>query len=233
MLPYSVPELVYWPGLPGCGEFVRLVFEHLRVAFRDTRDAASVARVKQESSDTFAPPFLLLNGKVFNQTAAIAAQLWELHRPNETVNKFVLLQSALFIMDVVKEVHDTHHPISTGLYYEDQKTEAVLASKNFFKVRVPVLLGFLLRQLGDKKYLFDDSAPRYPDLFLFQLIRGLQHAFPNRTRAIEKDYLALFQLADRIGNEDEGIRLYCASERRQPFTLHGIFRHYPELDILE
>jgi glutathione S-transferase len=70
-------ELVYWPGLPGRAEFVRLVFEYLRVPFVDTRDAKRVLAVQSESTRAFAPPFLLKDGLVFSQTAAIASQIAE------------------------------------------------------------------------------------------------------------------------------------------------------------
>jgi glutathione S-transferase len=31
--------------------------------------------------------------------------------------------------------------------------------------------------------------------------------------------------------ERPGVRAYLASPRRLPFNEHGIFRHYPELDL--
>jgi glutathione S-transferase len=38
---------------------------------------------------------------------------------------------------VVTEVHDTHHPVSTGRYYEEQKKEAKERAQDFRTQRIP------------------------------------------------------------------------------------------------
>ena len=43
----------------------------------------------------------------------------------------------LTITDFVPEVHDTHHPISTDLYYEDQKREAKARAAAFLDASRP------------------------------------------------------------------------------------------------
>ena len=43
----------------------------------------------------------------------------------------------LTITDFVAEVHDTHHPISTDLYYEDQKSEAKARAAAFLAASRP------------------------------------------------------------------------------------------------
>ncbi len=48
----------------------------------------------------------------------------------------------LTIADWVAEAHDTHHPISGGLYYEDQKTEAKRRAADFTAERIPKYLGY-------------------------------------------------------------------------------------------
>ena len=40
------------------------------------------------------------------------------------------------------EVHDTHHPVASGLYYEDQKREAARRSAVFVHERLPKFLGW-------------------------------------------------------------------------------------------
>ena len=54
---------------------------------------------------------------------------------------------------------------------------------------------------------------------------------PRRMAALDKSghYKHVFLLKERVANE-KGIKEYLASNRRQAFTAHGIFRHYPELD---
>ena len=40
------------------------------------------------------------------------------------------------------EAHDCHHPIASGLYYEDQKDEAKKKSEDYIKNRIPRFLGW-------------------------------------------------------------------------------------------
>ena len=52
------------------------------------------------------------------------------------------------VSDLVNEVHDTHHPISTSAYYEDQKKEARARSQAFCDERIPKYLGYFERLVG-------------------------------------------------------------------------------------
>ena len=54
----------------------------------------------------------------------------------------------LTITDVVSEAHDTHHPISTALYYEDQKDAGEGARAAFLSERMPKYLGYFERVLS-------------------------------------------------------------------------------------
>ena len=47
----------------------------------------------------------------------------------------------LTITDFVAEIHDTHHPISTALYYEDQKEAAKAAPRRSSLTGMPKFLG--------------------------------------------------------------------------------------------
>ncbi len=69
----------------------------------------------------------------------------------------------------------------------------------------------------------------YADCSMFQLIEGLRYMFPRRMKTLEADIPALLRIHGLVA-EIEGIRRYCASDRRLPFNTDGIFRHYPELD---
>ena len=51
------------------------------------------------------------------------------------------------ISDLVIETHDTHHPISSWLYYEQQKPEAKRRTKEFWRHRGPKFLGYFERLL--------------------------------------------------------------------------------------
>jgi glutathione S-transferase len=136
----------------------------------------------------------------------------------------------LTIADLVAEVHDAHHPISGGLFYEDQKTEAAKRTKALRDERLPKYLGYLAK-------ILDRSASgwlvgrklTYADLSLFQVVAGLRYAFPRRMKHLEPSYPTLTMLHDRVIARPR-IEAYLNSLRRQRFSTDGIFRHYPELD---
>ncbi|MGN6382273.1 MAG: glutathione S-transferase C-terminal domain-containing protein, partial [Dyella sp.] len=69
----------------------------------------------------------------------------------------------------------------------------------------------------------------YVDLSLFQLMRGLQYAYPKAMRRQARKLPHLRALADRV-EQRPNIAAYLASRRRLAFNTQGIFRHYPELD---
>jgi len=137
----------------------------------------------------------------------------------------------LTIADLVGEAHDTHHPIASSLYYEDQKPEALRAARAFVSERIPKYLGYfedVLKASGKNLYLTGRRLT-YPDLSLFQVVEGLSYAFPRSMARQKKEQPRVFALRDKVQNRPR-IAQYLASERRLPFNEEGIFRHYPELD---
>ena len=66
---------------------------------------------------------------------------------------------ALTALDLNKETHDTHHPVATGAYYEEQKPEALRKATDFRENRIPKFLGYFERVLkgnggeGQGRYL--------------------------------------------------------------------------------
>ena len=238
-------QLYYWPGIQGRGEFVRLALEaagaaYVDVARGDEKNGQGIAALMEwmQNPDVaplpFAPPFLVDGKVVVAQTAAILLYLGPqlgLVSRNET-RRLWTHQLQLTIADMVAEVHDTHHPVATGLYYADQKPEAARRSKDFCKNRLPKYLAWfenvLLRNPKGSQHLVGRRLS-YADLSLFQLVDGLLYAFPkNMRRALEKaPHVAA--LHDAVAQQKR-IALYLQSERRIAFNEDGIFRHYPELD---
>lgn len=132
------------------------------------------------------------------------------------------------------EAHDTHHPISVGLNYEDQREESKRRAKHYREERLPKFLGFLDRVLngprsGDGPWLYGGGLT-YADLTLFQCIDGLKFAFPNALAKMEKsgEYDGVFALCEAV-KERPNIKKYLESDRRQEYSM-GIYRRYPELD---
>jgi glutathione S-transferase len=231
--------LYYWPSIQGRGEFVRLALEDAAAAYDDAaRTKAGMDRMmammkgEGEKRPPFAPPFLKSGKLVIAQVANILFYLGPRLKlaPRDEANRLWLNALQLTVTDFVKEVHDTHHPVSTGLYYEDQKHEAKKYAQGFLKDRVPKYLGYFEKVI-DKSggpYVLGRKVT-YVDLSLFQLIEGLRYAFPNATKRIEKKAPNVVGVHDRVAQRP-GIKKYLTSKRRIAFNEDGIFRHYPELD---
>jgi glutathione S-transferase len=241
-LPY---QLHYWPTIQGRGEFVRLALEAAGAAYVDVaREASSQgggeAALGQRLCDpmnprpSFAPPFLVDGDVVVGQTAAILLYLGPrlgLAGVGET-DALWTHQLQLTIADAVAEAHDTHHPLSTGRYYEDQREAAIERAKCFREERIPKFLDWFERVLkcnpaGDKHLVGDVLT--YADLSLFQLVAGLRYAFPKAAAKALTQTPAVVKLHANIARR-ERVRDYLQSPRRIPFNEEGIFRRYPELD---
>lgn len=242
-------ELYYWPTIQGRGEFIRLAFEeggadYVDVARQRVRKGqpggmpAMMAFLDGKGepglSPPFAPPFLRHGDLVIAQVANILQYLGPKLglAPRAEAGRLWVHQLQLTIADVVTEVHDTHHPVASGLYYEDQKAAAKKRAADFIANRLPKFLGYFERVLGANpsrgRYLVG-ARLSYVDLSLFQLIAGLRYAFPKAMKRAERDYPGLVALHDLVAARPN-IAAYLASPRRLPFSEEGIFRHYPELD---
>ncbi len=233
-------ELFYWPGLQGRGEFVRLALEDAGADYVDMCRINGTDEMQRLMKDgnggvlPFAPPFLRDDGLVVGQVALILFHLGGKLglAPVDVQQRYWTQQIQLTITDFVAEVHDTHHPLGPGAYYEDHKPEALLYSEAFRRHRLPKYLGWLESILAGNAasgpWLVGDAAS-YADLSVFQMIEGLSHAFPKAMTRLMPDYPRLAGVADAV-RARPGIAAYLQSDRRVPFNKDGIFRHYPELD---
>jgi glutathione S-transferase len=236
-------ELYYWPQIPGRGEFVRLVLEDAGADYVDvgrlpkasgggSEAVAAYWAGSNQGHPVFAPPVLVHGELVLAQTAAICHYLGRRHGlvPRGEAGVVQALELQLTIADLVAEVHDTHHPISSALYYEDQRREAKQRAKGFVNGRMPRFLAYFERVLQRSGGPWLAGAEvSHADLSLFQALEGLGYAFPRAfAKASEKNERVL-ALRDRV-RERPRIAAYLASDRRMAFNEQGIFRHYPELD---
>jgi glutathione S-transferase len=220
-------RLYYWPSIQGRGEFVRLALEDAGAAYVDVarrpKGVDEMMRV-MEREHIFAPPFLMHGKLAVAQTANILFYLGPRLglAPKSEAGRLWLHQQSLTIADWLVEVHDTHHPLGGGLYYEEQKHEALRRAEDFRTNRLPKFL----------RYFETLQRPRgftYLDLSLFQMIEGLQYAFPNAMKRMAAKIPRLLASRDRV-SQRRRLAEYLRSDRRIAFNQQGIFRHYPELD---
>jgi glutathione S-transferase len=235
-------ELYYWPTIQGRGEFVRLALEeagadYIDVARKPGKSGGVPAlmtfldgtRIKHPP---FAPPFLKSGKLLIGQTANILLYLGARHglAPRNDEGRLWTNQLQLTIADFVIEVHDTHHPVASRLYYEDQRREAKLRAADFLKYRAPKYLSYFERVLARSggAYLLGRRLT-YADLSLFQIVEGLRYAFPKSMARLEKKTPHVVALHEAVAKRPR-IAAYLASERRIAFNEQGIFRQYKELD---
>jgi glutathione S-transferase len=235
-------ELYYWPEIQGRGEFVRLALEeagekYAEVARQPAKGGGVPAMMtlldgKEVKHPPFAPPFLRSGKLLIGQTATILLYLGARHglAPGNEAGRLWTHQLQLTIADLVGEAHDTHHPIASSLYYEDQRPEAKRRAADFRQSRMPKYLhyfeGVLERSGG--RYLLGRRLT-YADLSLFQVVEGLRYAFPKASARLEKKIPRVIGLHDAVAGRPR-LKAYLASERRIAFNEMGIFRRYPELD---
>jgi glutathione S-transferase len=234
-------ELYYWPTIQGRGEFVRLALEEAGADYIDVarrpgkRGVPAMTRLmddKRSKRPPYAPPFIKAGKLVIAQTADILLYLGARLglAPRDEAGRLWAHQLQLTISDLVVEIHDTHHPVTTYLYYEEQRPAAKRRTADFWRYRVPKILGYfehVLARSGGPHVLGRRLC--YVDLSLFQIIEGLRYAFPRRMKRFEKKVPRLVALHDRVAKRPR-IAAYLASKRRIPFSQWGIYRYFRELD---
>ncbi len=233
-------ELYYWDGIQGRGEYVRLALEAAGADYVDVArtkgGAAKMMKLMQAGpTPSFAPPYLKAGKLMIGQTANILLYLGDKENlaPKTEAGRLWAHQLQLTVSDFVVEVHDVHHPIGSGLYYEEQKPEAKRRAADFLVHRAPKFLGYFERvakanKAGKGRHMVG-ARLSHVDLSLFQIVEGLRYAFPKAMRRLEKAAPRVVGVHGAVAALPR-IRAYCESPRRIPFNEMGIFRHYPELD---
>jgi glutathione S-transferase len=245
-------ELIYWPGIPGRGEHIRLALEEAGASYSDVSNQSQdgMQAVLSQISDKnmgdehnpppLAPPILKHGELCISQTPNILMYLGPKlglvpSHESDPDGIWHVNSLALTALDgLSNEAHDTHHPIATGDYYEKQKDEAKKKAADYLKNRIPKFLGYFERVLqgkasGGGEWLYGGKLT-YADLVLFQTLDGVTFAFPKCMTKVRKSgkYDRVFALCDRV-KARPNIANYLDSDRRQKYSM-GIYRHYPELD---
>jgi glutathione S-transferase len=231
-------ELYYHASNSGRGEFVRLALEEAQADYVDVaREAGGTEKMTRFMQDfsaehpQFAPPFLKHGELVIGQAANVLLYLGTRLglAPENEGERLWAHQLQLTVSDLLKEIQDTHHPVAHGLYYDDQKSEALVYTKHFVAERLPKFLGYFERVLAKGGGHMVGGRLSYVDLSMFQLLEGLRFSFPRTMNRIGPQYPGLTALHERVGARPN-VAAYRRSPRFMPFNERGIFRHYPELD---
>eukprot|EP01055_Gregarina_sp_Pseudo9_P001611 Gregarina_sp_Pseudo_9__1610@NODE_2085_length_1158_cov_149_051832_g1926_i0_p1_GENE_NODE_2085_length_1158_cov_149_051832_g1926_i0NODE_2085_length_1158_cov_149_051832_g1926_i0_p1_ORF_typecomplete_len271_score45_25GST_C_3/PF14497_6/3_8e03GST_C_3/PF14497_6/1_7e16GST_C/PF00043_25/0_00011GST_C_2/PF13410_6/0_00055Y2_Tnp/PF04986_13/0_022_NODE_2085_length_1158_cov_149_051832_g1926_i03451061 len=231
--------LYYWPGIPGRGEYVRLVLEFASQSYTEVSDPNELTKMweakpsKEIPIAPFAPPYLKTpEGWMISQTPNIINFLGQRLKLSGSTEEEGLLvnQLVLTVLDLALEAHDSHHPIASCLYYEDQKVEAKRRSDDFKTTRLPKFLGYFDRLLSahPHSHVLVGDGVTVADLTLFHTLRGIQFAFPNRYKKAISQLQALQGFWHKMETLPE-IAKYLQQPNRLQFK-DGLFRHYPELD---
>jgi glutathione S-transferase len=238
-------ELYYWPGIQGRGEYIRLALEEAGAAYVDFAlvaekkggGASALERILEDPSlerPPFAPPFLKAGRQLIAQTANILLFLGDRLdlAPHDASGRLWTHQLQLTLADFIVEIHDTHHPLGAGLYYEQQKVAARRSSKAFVADRLPRFLDYFERVVerspAGSPWLVGAQLS-YVDLSMAQVIAGLRYAFPRASRRALRTCPRLRALHEQVFARPR-IKQYVASGRRLAFNNEGVFRRYPELD---
>lgn len=138
-------------------------------------------------------------------------------------------------------------PRIVSAYYTDQKPESLKKALDVRSNRIPKFLSYFERNLkwnaaattatGGKgggegakhKYLVGNSLT-YADTTVWQVLDGLQFAFPKEMEARSKEFPEL--LGTFYNSVKEELKEYLNSSRRLKYS-QGVYRYYPELDRQE
>ena len=235
-------ELFYWPNIPGRGEFVRLVLEEAGADYTD------VARLPEDQGGgpealrsflegsakmhAFAPPILRVDRELtLAQMPNLCLFVARHHGlvPEGAAAEHSANQLQMTIGDVVDEVHDTHHPVSNMLYFEEQEEAAVRSAEVFRAQRLPRFLDYFERVIANHGEDFLLGEFSYVDLSLWHLLDGLEYAFPEAMASQWEEHPRLVKLREEVAKRPR-VESYVVSDQRLSFNEHGIFRYYPQLD---
>jgi glutathione S-transferase len=247
-------ELIYWPGIPGRGEPIRLCFEETGTPYTDvanqTKDGIKAVTSLIDPSNIgeggnlppLAPPILrhgeLLIGQLPNILLYLGPQLGLAPDQDEDSNGiYYINQLALTALDgLSNEPHDVHHPIAVGAYYEEQKEEAKKKAQDYLKNRLPKFVDYFERVLKSEaskggEWLYGGKLT-YADLVLFQTMDGVSFAFPKAMDRMKKSgkYDGVFDLVERVRSR-ENIKKYLESDRRLKYSM-GVYRELSLISLV-
>jgi len=229
-------KLHYWPGFPGRGEFVRLIFEEAGVPYEEPARTPGVQVASSEvlsiykgQIDTgfpiFAPPIIQKGNFFLCQTPAITSYLGKKFGlyPDNDIDEARAHQVSLCIADYITAGRAPFHPIKPYASHHDQKEESKPFIRDFVVERLPKHLSHFEAILAYAKKTHPSSQEMYVvgnkltyvDLELFHALCATESQFNEAWQTMEVPLVKAFtaQIAAR-----PRIAEYLKSERRQKFA---------------
>jgi hypothetical protein len=123
-----------------------------------------------KSKKTKSSPDTLADPETFHKQELL---LTILDLNNEVRVRFEVVCPKVLTQDVMK-VHENHHPIDTGDYYEGQKEAALKRTTAFKKGRVPKYFKSFESNLKKRGSGYFLAEPSYADLALFHMVDGVR-----------------------------------------------------------
>ncbi|XP_019858949.1 PREDICTED: glutathione S-transferase-like isoform X2 [Amphimedon queenslandica] len=221
-------ELVYWPGMAGRGEFVRLMFEEAGVTYEDVGETQGVQAVleyiqgkNQEGGGIpiYAVPVIIKDQFRMCQMPAILQYLGKKYSmaPDSLEEDARAMQITLGVSDFIEEGHNAFHPYERSGTYDSQKEMAADFIKRFLEKRFLKHLLYLencLKYNNDGKGFFVGDKLSYADIAVFNGLRVSDSQFPAEYAAADIPLLKAFR--DRIASRPK-IAEYLKSDRVKPF----------------
>src|SRR5262249_48175568 len=146
-------------------------------------------------------PFLKAGKLVIGQTANILLYLGGRlgPAPPDEARRLWGHQLQLTLTHLLVLIPHTPPPVTRHLHYQEQRAAAEVATKYFWRYRLPKFLRYFERVLGNSggPYLIGRKLS-YADLSLFQIVEGLRYAFPKRMKRFERKVPRIVALHDRV-----------------------------------
>jgi glutathione S-transferase len=164
-------ELYYWPSIQGRGEFIRLALEEAGADYVDVarrpgkRGVSAMMKLIENPRLTrapYAPPFVKAGKIIVAQTANVLLFLGPRLKlaPRDEGGRLWAHQLQLTISDLVNEIHDTHHPVSSWLL-RGAAAGGAAAQQGFLALPCAEILKLFRARVEQKRRQIHDRPPSY------------------------------------------------------------------------